>query len=129
MSQRRMNRKVGTGYTHRSTSTKVFFPGGAGELSSDTKSVLFHVEMENSSGDLTARPAVRYSDDGDTNWGTPVDIGTETITADGQLNSTTWNNLPGTPKMHMQLGLHVYNTSGSALEFAVLSMRVEKRNF
>jgi len=87
------------------------------------------MEMENSSGDLTARPAVRYSDDGDTSWGAATDIGTETITADGVLNSTTWNTLPGTPKMYLQYGAHVYNTASTALEIAWLAMRVEKRNF
>ena len=129
MSQRRMNRKVGIAYTKRSTSTKVFFPSGPAELASDTKATLTHIEMEYSTGEVTARAAVRYSDDGDTNWGTPVDVGTETLTGDGVLSSTTWNNLPGTPKMYLQHGVHVYNTAGSNLEMAVLAMRVEKRNF
>ena len=129
MAQKRLNRRIGLVHTQRSTSTKNFVPAGPPELSGDTKSVLIHLEMENSTGDVTARPAVRYSDDGDTSWGAAADIGTETLTANGQLNSTTWNNLPGTPKMHLQYGANVYNSSGSTLEFCTLAMRVEKRNF
>lgn len=128
MSARRFNRKIGPVWTKRSTSTKVFFPAGSGELTTDTKNVLCQMEMENTTGDVTGRPACRYSDDGEA-WGAASDIGTETLTADGQLNSTTWNPLPGTPKLHVQYGANVYNTTQTALEQCLLAMRVEKRHF
>jgi hypothetical protein len=128
MPARRFNRKIGPAWTKRSTSTKVFFAAGSGELTTDTKNVLCQLEMENSTGDVTARAACRYSDDGES-WGGATDIGTETLTADGQLNSTTWNALPGTPKLYVQFGANVYNTAQTALEQCLLSMRVEKRSF
>ena len=129
MPLKRMNRKVGTAWTKRSTSIKVFFGTGAVELTADTKNVLVQLQMENATGDITARPACRYSDSGDGGWGAAADIGTETLTADGEINSTTWNALPGTPKLCVEFGVNVYNTQNTLLEQCTLAMRVDKRTF
>ncbi len=123
-----MNRTVGLASTLRSAVTKNFNAGGGAELTANIKRVLVQMEVENSTGDTTARPAVRYSSDGD-GWGAATDIGSETRTDNGVISSTTWNDLPGTPGLYCQFGANVYNTANSGLEFCRITMRVDTRNF
>jgi hypothetical protein len=82
--------------------------------------------MNQSTSDLTSRPAIRYSDDGDS-WGSASNIGSTTLTADGVDHGAALASAPGTPKTYGQLGFNVRNTTNNLLEFAKCAMRLDKR--
>jgi len=85
------------------------------------------IQMEDTTGDLTATIGIRYSTDGDS-WGTVTQIGSLSKVADGSAFEQAFASLPGTQEIFCQIVVLAKNTSNSALEQAKVSLRIETRD-
>ena len=91
-------------------STSDFFATTEPRESSELGYALHVMRMENSTGNIEIRAAIRFSDDMVT-WDTPANVGSDTRNTNGDTPSSTWIDLTAvagtTRKRYYQLGFHV----------------------
>lgn len=91
-------------------STYDFFATTEPRESSGVTKALHSMRMENTTGNIEARAAIRYSDDGIT-WDAPANVGSDTRSTAGDTTGTTWIDLSTiagvTRRRYFQLGFNV----------------------
>lgn len=85
-------------------------------------------ELAQSSGLLTVRSAVRTSDDG-VAWDTPVAIGGHSRYTNGITYGSGFTDMTSTTdaKQLVQPGVEVKNSSGTALEMGLVTLKLDHR--
>ncbi len=105
-----------------------FHPVGAPVDANNFQLVRPSFELAQSSGLLTVRPALRTSNDG-TTWDTPVAIGGQSRNTNGITYGSAYTDMTATTdgKQLVQPGVEVKNTSGSALEMGLVTLKLDHR--
>ena len=114
-------------WTNKTNNTWLFHPVAPPESSSGVNFVRPTIEVAQSSGAIKARPAVRYSNDIQA-WDAPVAIAEATMTQtnDG-VKYGTFIDIQANSKNFLQLGVEVTNSTGTATELAMVTLRVDKK--
>lgn len=105
-----------------------FHPVGAPVDASTFQLLRPSIELAQSSGLLTIRPSLRTSNDG-LAWDTPVPIGGQTRNANGITYGSAFTDMTSTTdsKQLVQPGVEVKNTSGTALEMGLVTLKLDHR--
>jgi hypothetical protein len=115
-------------WTKKNDTDWVFHPVGPPEDANNLQIVRPSVELAQSSGTLTVRPALRTSNDG-VSWDTPVAIGGQTRTSNGITYGSAYVDMTATTdtKQLVQPGIEAKNTSGTSLELGLATLKLDHR--
>ena len=112
-----------------STANAVFHPLVPATSSVELHNVSLSFEIRNNSGAAKVRGAIRYGNV-DGTWDTAVDFGPTATTSDGWAYDTSFTDVTalGTRKLLAQLGVIVYNDSGTDIEYCRVRVRHDSEN-
>ena len=109
-------------------SSSIFHPMTGVLNTTGLESVRLSLQMEQSSGGVKIKPAMQVSND-QANWGTPILIGTQSLSANGSSFGATFTDIKGTAagSQFIRFGVIAYNNaSGLAVELASVGLKLDR---
>lgn len=109
-------------------SASIFHPMSGTLNTAGLETVRVSLQMEQSSGGVKIKPALQTSND-QANWGTPILIGTQSLSANGSSYGAAFTDIKGIAagSQFIRFGVIAYNNAGGlAVELASVALKLDR---